>query len=551
MSNNSNGELSGLEVAVLGMACKFPGANNIDEFWRNLVNGVESITYYTADDLEAAGEDPDLVNAPGYVKVARTIDHPDLFDAAFFNISPREAELLDPQKRLFLECAWQAQENAGYDSEAYDGSIGIFAGEKLSSYLIHIYSHPEIIQRMGEFQTQIANDKDYLATRIAYKLSLGGPSVTVQTACSTSLVATHLACQSLLAGECDMALAGGVSLRADQGGYLFIEGEIYSPDGRIRAFDADANGTIFGNGLGIVVLKRLEDAVADCDHIRAVIRGSAVNNDSSLKVGYTAPGADGQARVIRAAQTIAEVDAESITYIEAHGTGTPTGDPIEISALTRAFRESTQKSGFCAVGSVKTNVGHLGAAAGVAGLIKTVLALEHRQLPPSLLYEKPNPQIDFESSPFFVNSELREWRSNGGPLRAGVSAFGIGGTNAHAIVEEAPRREPTSPSRPWQLLLLSARTDTALETATANLAAHFKAHPELDLADAAYTLQVGRRPFEHRRMLVCRDLEDATAALEAVDPKRIRTLFAEIKKRSVAFMFSGQGAQYPGMGHGL
>ena len=550
MSDEQNQELTGLEIAVIGMACKLPGAHDIDQYWQNLCDGVESISYPSLDELEENGEDPDMIRHPDYVRAVRTIDDPRSFDAAFFGSSPREAEILDPQKRCFLECCWQALENAGYDPETYEGLIGVYAGEKLSSYLINLYSQPEVIGRMGEFQVQIANDKDYLATRIAYKLSLGGPAVTVQTACSTSLVATHLGCQTLLSGECDMVLAGGVALRADMPGYMFREGEIYSRDGHIRAFDADATGTIFGNGLGAVVLKRLEDALADGDNIRAVIKGTAVNNDSNVKVGYTAPGADGQTRVIRAAQTVAEIDPSTISYVETHGTGTATGDPIEISALTRAFRETTEDKQFCAIASVKSNIGHLGSAAGIASLIKTTLCLENKMLPPSINFDKANPQIDFDNSPFFVNTELRPWKANGGPLRAGVSAFGIGGTNAHAVLEEAPAPVVTTPSRTRQLLLLSTRTDTALAQATENLANHLEAHPELDLADVAHTLMVGRKAFEHRRLLVAESREDAIDALRN-DPKRLLTMLTDGRKRPVAFMFSGQGAQYAGMGRGL
>lgn len=550
MSEEHTHELTGFEVAVIGMACKLPGANSVDEYWQNLCNGVEALKHITIEELEEFGEAPEWIQHPDYVPVVRTIDDPAGFDAAFFNSSPREAEILDPQKRQFLECCWQALENAGYDPDSYEGLIGIYGGEKLSNYLINLYTRPDVIERMGEFQVQIANDKDYLATRMAYKLSLGGPAVTVQSACSTSLVAAHLACQTLLSGECDIALAGGVSLRGDMPGYMFKEGEIYSKDGHIRAFDANATGTVFGNGLGAVVLKRLEDALADGDNIRAVIKGSAVNNDSNLKVGYTAPGADGQTRVIRAAQTAAEVDPATISYVETHGTGTVTGDPIEISALTRAFRETTDEKQFCAIASVKSNIGHLAAAAGVAGLIKTTLCLENKMLPPSINFDNPNPQIDFAESPFFVNTELREWNTENGPRRAGLSAFGIGGTNAHAVLEEAPPQTPSGPSRDRQLLLISARTDTALDQATKNLADHLEAHPEQSLADVAFTLMAGRKSFEHRRLLVAESREDAINALRN-EPKRLLTLMASGSKRPVAFMFSGQGAQYAGMGRGL
>jgi acyl transferase domain-containing protein/aryl carrier-like protein len=532
-----------MEVAIVGMAGRFPGARDVEEFWRNLRDGVESITTFTDEELIARGADPSVVRQPQYVKAAFEIDGHDRFDAAFFGISPREAELIEPQQRLFLECAWQALESAGYDPERLPRRVGIYAGSRFNGYLVNVYSNPAIVSTVSDLQIQVANDKDYLATRLSYKLNLGGPSLTVQTACSTALVAIHLAGQALLNGECDVALAGGVGIRIPEVGYLYAEGEVNSPDGHIRAFDAKARGTIFGSGLGIVVLKRLEDAQADGDSIRALILGSAVTNDGSLKVGFTAPGVDGQARVVRAAQLAAEVESETISYIEAHGTGTPIGDPIEIAALTRVFRESTNRSGFCAIGSVKTNIGHLGAAAGVAGVIKTALALERRTIPPSLFFEEPNPQIDFAGSPFYVNTGLSEWKRNGGPRRAGVSAFGMGGTNAHVILEEAPEVSPSDLARPWQLLVLSARTPTALERAAAQLADHLEAHPELNLADVAYTLGVGRKRFPHRSAAVCRDREEAIDALRSPGA----TAFSDAGDRPVAFLFSGQGSQYPGM----
>jgi acyl transferase domain-containing protein len=543
---------TGLEIAIVGMAGRFPGARNVLELWRNLRDGVESLTVFTDEELTARGVLPALLSQPGYVKSGRVVDGFDRFDAAFFGVSPREAELIDPQQRLFLECAWEALEDAGYDPDRVPRRVGVYAGSRMNGYLFNVYSNPAIVGTAGDLQIQVANDKDYLATRVSYKLNLGGPSLTVQTACSTALVAIHLASQALLSGECDMALAGGVGVRIPELGYLYTEGDVNSPDGHVRAFDAQARGTVFGSGLGVVVLKRLEEALAAGDNVRAVVKGSAISNDGALKVGFTAPGVDGQARVIRAAQRAAEVAPETITYIEAHGTGTPTGDPIEIAALTRAFREGTGENGFCAVGSVKTNIGHLGAAAGIASVIKTVLAMEQRLLPPSLFFERPNPQIDFASSPFYVNDRLSEWPArNGSPRRAGVSAFGMGGTNAHVILEEAPARPPAEPSRPWQLLLLSARTPAALERATANLADHLGAHPGLDLGDVAYTLEVGRKAFDHRRAVLCRDSADAVETLRTLPPGRTATGPTGAKERPVAFLFSGQGAQYPGMGADL
>jgi acyl transferase domain-containing protein len=534
-------------IAVVGITGRFPGARNVEEFWRNVRSGVESITFFNDRELADSGVDARTLQGPRYVKARGVLaEDPGLFDAAFFGFSPREAEIIDPQQRIFLECAWQALESAGYDPDTYEGSIGIYAGADINNYLLNLHSNPNVMALMDHFQLANANEKDHLTTRVSYKLNLRGPSVSVNTACSTSLVAVHLACQSLLNGECDMALAGGVSIKVPyKRGYQ--AGGIFSPDGHCRAFDAGAQGTLGGSGVGVIVLKRLEDAFADRDAIHAVIRGSAINNDGSFKVGYTAPSMDGQAAVIAEALAMARIDPQTVTYVEAHGTGTPLGDPIEIAALTKAFRAATQANGFCAIGSVKTNIGHLDTAAGVAGLIKTILSLEHKLLPPSLHFEKPNPEIDFSNSPFFVNTELSEWKGNGAPLRAGVSSFGIGGTNAHVVLEEAPAIESSSRSRPWHLLLVSAKTSAALETATTNLADYLKRHPELNLADAAYTLQIGRKAFDHRRIVICRDLPDALNALETLDSTRVFTSDEEPKSRSLAFLFPGQGSQYVNM----
>jgi acyl transferase domain-containing protein len=421
----------------------------------------------------------------------------------------------------------------------------------MNTYLLfNLMSNRELLASVGLLQTSIQNRTDHLTTHVAYELNLKGPTLTIQTACSTSLVALHTACQSLLNCECDMALAGGVSVTVPlKNGYAYLEGGIHSPDGHCRAFDERAQGTVEGNGVGVVALKRLADALADGDTIHAVIKGSAVNNDGSVKVGYTAPGVSGQAEVIAEAHAVSGVEPETITYVETHGTGTSLGDPVEIEALTQAFRQSTEAKGFCGIGSVKTNIGHLDAAAGVAGLIKTVLALKHRQLPPSLNFENENPRIDFTNSPFYVNTKLAEWKSEDGkPRRAGVSSFGIGGTNAHVVLEEAPVPEPSETTRDWYLLPLSARTSTALDAATVNLHAHLKEHPALDLSDVAYTLQVGRKTFNHRRVVVCRDMEDAVRGLETLDARRVFTSLQEPRERPVVFMFPGQGAQYPRMG---
>ncbi len=541
------------EIAIIGMAGRFPGANQVDSFWQNLRDGVESISFFTDEELISAGLDQSLLNDRNYVKASGTLEDIEFFDASFFGFSPREAEITDPQHRLFIECVWSALENAGYNSETYGGQIGLFAGVAASNYLLsNLYSNLDLMESVDSYQILIGNDKDFLPTQISYKLNLRGPSINVQTACSTSLVAIHLACQSLLNGESDIALAGGVSVTMLQKtGYYYQQGGIQSPDGHCRAFDAQAQGTVGGNGLGVVILKRLEDAISDGDYIHAVIKGSAVNNDGSLKVGYTAPSVDGQRGVILEALALAGVDPETISYVETHGTGTVLGDPIEIKALTQAFRASTNKKGFCAIGSVKTNVGHLDTAAGVTGLIKTVLALKHKQIPPSLHFEKPNPQIDFANSPFFVNTKLSEWKTNGTPRTAGVSSFGIGGTNAHAILEEAPVIEASSPSRPWQLLVLSAKTSTALDTATTQLRDYLEQNRNTPLADVAYTLQVGRRTFDYRRIMICHDREDAVELLHNQDPQRIFSHHHDSGHCPVIFMFSGQGSQYANMGREL
>ena len=545
---------TGLDIAIIAINGRFPKANSMTEFWENLQNGVESIRQVSEQELGLSGVASNLFNDPNYVKAASTIDNFDLFDANFFGINPRESEYMDPQNRLFLECAWESLEIAGYDPERYTGLIGVYAGSSENTYLIN---H---LAQIGKAQITDGGCRGFLATGTSYKLNLKGPSLYIQAFCSTSMVAIHLACQSLLNEECDMALAGGVSVRIPHHiGYLYGEGGITSPDGHCRAFDADAQGTIFGSGVGIVVLKRLEDAIADRDHIEAVIKGSAINNDGSLKVSFAAPSVDGQSEAIAEALAIADINPETITYVEAHGTGTNIGDPVEIMALTQAFRSYTQKRGFCAIGSLKSNIGHLDAAAGVASLIKTVLALKHRKIPPTLHVKTPNPKIDFPNTPFYVNTDLREWVTpHGIPRRAGVSSLGVGGTNAHVIVEESPQIDQVEQidqikrsSRSHQLLLLSAKSLAALDRATQNLAEHLQDCPSLDLADVAYTLQVGRRTFGYRRMLVCQSVASATRDLAAPEPSPTLTQFQDSQDRPIVFMFSGQGSQYVNMGKEL
>ncbi|NJN67595.1 MAG: acyltransferase domain-containing protein, partial [Chloroflexaceae bacterium] len=556
------GELEG--IAVIGMSGRFPGAATLQQFWQNLCDGVEGITFFSEPETRAAGVAPELLAHPNYVSAGGVLEGADQFDAAFFGFNPREAELLDPQHRLFLECAWEALECAGYDPERYEGIIGVFGSVSLSTYAMrNIYANPDLVATTGDYQILLSSDKDFIAERVSYKLNLRGPSLTVQTACSSSLVAVHLACRSLLMGESDMVLAGGASVSVPQrAGYLYQEGGILSPDGHCRAFDAQAQGTVRGEGAGIMLLKRLEDAIRDGDTVYAIIKGSAINNDGSFKVGFTAPSVDGQAEAVGLALAMADVDPDTISYIEAHGTGTPLGDPIEVAALTQVFREYTQRTQYCAIGSVKANLGHLDAAAGVAGLIKTVLALKHRMLPPSLHFTQPNPTIDFASSPFFVQQALTPWDNNGSgngngsgsyPRRAGVSSFGMGGTNVHVILEEAPvlAPVPADPARSWQAVVLSARSAAALERATENLAEHVRQQPELAIADVAYTLQTGRRAFPHRRVVLCRDCTDLLTAIETQAAHQQWTAHCRTPQRPVAFLFPGQGAQYVRMGAGL
>ncbi|MFF4159222.1 beta-ketoacyl synthase N-terminal-like domain-containing protein [Streptomyces sp. NPDC001678] len=541
------------QVAITGMAGRFPGAPDVGTFWRNLAEGRESIAALTDEELLESGVDPAELRDPRYVKAKGVLEDADRFDAGFFGYSPREAELLDPQHRVFLECAWEALESAGVDPGRFEGRIGVFAGSSLNSYLLfNIAGNREILDSTGIHRALIAGDKDFLATRAAYKFDLKGPALTVQTACSTSLAAVHLATQSLLGGECDIALAGGVSVSVPlKSGYLHEQGGILSADGHCRAFDVSAGGTVAGNGAGVVVLRRLDDALAGGDRVDAVIRGTAVNNDGSLKAGYTAPSVEGQAEVVAEALAVADVDPATVGYVETHGTGTALGDPIEIAALTRAYREHTSETGYCAIGSVKTNVGHLDAAAGVTALIKTTLALKNKAIPASLGYTGPNPELALETTPFFVNDALRPWTARDGvPRRAGVSAFGIGGTNVHVVLEEAPAPVPAGPSRPVQVLPLSARTAPALAAGAHRLADHLERHPDLGLGDIAHTLARGRRPFAARAAVVAADRAEAVAGLRRLAGAAPAAAGSD-GDAPVAFLFPGQGAQYPGMARGL
>ncbi len=537
---------TGLEVAVIGMAGRFPGALNVSKFWDNLKNGVESVRFFDDEELARAGEPASLVNDPAYVKANAFLDDKENFDSAFFNFRPAEARLLDPQMRLFHQCVWEALEDAGIRPDEANHKIGLFAG---ASTNINWELYARLTNGEGGVDaftaSQLSNAR-FVATRLAYFLNLRGPAVFMDTACSTSLVAIHQACESLLLANCNVAIAGGVSVtNKSRKGYLHAEGMIYSRDGHCRAFDAGASGTVGGEGAAAVVLKTLKNALTDGDHIWAVIKGSGINNDGNGKVGYSAPSVDGQTEAILRAQKWAKVEPRSITYVEAHGTGTTLGDPVEVEALNRAFGKSPEK--YCALGSVKTNIGHLDAAAGVAGLIKTVLALKHRQIPPSLHFQSPNPAINFEDSPFFVNTTLREWQPGDYPRRAAVSAFGIGGTNAHVILEEAPEAEPTPAGSEGRLLVFSAKTPAALQRNLDNFREYLLAGDPPDLADVAYTLQLGRVAFPYRQVMVARNPGDAAEQLSALRGGSPPLPANSKTGGPIVFMFTGAGAQYVNM----
>ena len=585
------------DIAIVAVALRVPGARDPEQFWHNVREGVESVRPYNDEELTAAGVSSAELSNPNYVRAGAPLDGMDLFDAEFFGFGPKDAAIMDPQHRQFLECAWEALERSGHVPSQFGGAIGVFAGCGMGSYFAHnILSNRDLVESVGLFLLRhTGNDKDFLATRASYCLDLQGPSVNVQTACSTSLVAVHLAVQSLLSGECDLALAGGVTIEfPHRQGYLYHEGEILSPDGHCRPFDHRAQGTVFGSGTGVVALRRLSDAIAEGDSVIAVIKGSAVNNDGARKVGYLAPSVDGQAAAVVEALSIANVSADSIGLVECHGTGTAMGDPIEIAALRQAFARSTERKGFCAVGSVKSNIGHLDTAAGVVALIKAALALQHRVLPPTLNFERANPQIEFEQTAFFVSDRLRDWPAGHAPRRAGVNSLGVGGTNAFVVLEEAPRlaaagvqlpaatAAPTPTGAPApasarataaaapvsarataksgvqriqpegtpRLFVLSARNRRSLAEQHKRLLAHWSAHPELDLADVAHTLWSGRQHFDVRRVFAARNRDEALRVLSESDAVHSYT-HVRSERPTVVFMFPGGGVQYPRMGAGL
>lgn len=548
------------QIAIVGMAGRFPGADNVEQFWQNILDKKEGFTTFSQEQLLNAGVPLELINDKNYVPVKGMLKSISGFEAPFFNFTPREAQITDPQQRLFLECAWEVLEDAGCAPSEYRGRIGVYAGIGMNQYLMnHLSTRQDLLDAVGDYPVMIGNDKDFLSSRVSYKLNLNGPAVVLQTACSTSLVAVHTASQALLSEECDAAIAGGVSFgRLGKTGYLYQDGMIMSKDGHCRAFDADATGTVQGQGCGVVLLKRLQDAIGERDHIYAIIKGTATNNDGSIKAGYTAPSAKGQAKAIRAAQAAANIKPHEITYVETHGTGTPIGDPIEIDALKQAFTNSgldadpaaLQKvpSGqYCAIGSVKSNIGHLDAASGIAGLIKTAKAIEQQRLPPSLNYRRANPKIDFFNSPFYVNTETKNWITEQNRY-AGVSSFGIGGTNAHVVLTDPPTQDPPGQVRPWQLVTLSARTPTALDAMTERFAQHLKTRKNEDFSNICYTLHVGRTDFPHRRTLVCRNLGEAISTLSSPHSSQVHTSKYEDFPRKLVFMFPGQGCQYQNMG---
>ena len=537
-------------VAVVGMSLRFPGANDVREFWQNLRAGRESISRFSPEEMLKAGVATELVEDPNYVPVRGLFEDPEAFDAAFFGVSVREAELMDPQHRVFLESCWAAIESAGYAPSKLRGNVGVWGGMSTgmtnNTYLLSNLHGPRAQKLAQEDQlaAMLGNENDYLTTRVSYKLNLSGPSVNVQTACSTSLVAITQAYQSLMLYGCDLALAGGVSVSyPQQDGYLFQEGGIGSPDGHCRPFDARAQGTVFSNGVGIVLLKRLEDALADEDQIYAVIRGAAINNDGSDKMSFAAPSVAGQAEAVSTAHAIAEVDADTISYVECHGTATPIGDPIEVAALTDAFASSTPGD-HCALGSVKSNFGHLDSAAGVAAFIKTVLCLHHRELVPTLHYQSPNPQIDFANSPFYVATKNEPWEPNCGIRRAGVSGFGIGGTNAHVVLEEAPPRAAQAPTGRSELILVSAKSRSALAANTKKLASTLCEPGSPNITDTAYTLQAGREAFRYRFSVAAIDSADAASKLKSEADKCHRATAAATTNPGTALLFPGGGAQY-------
>ncbi|MGF9826401.1 type I polyketide synthase [Brevibacillus agri] len=538
---------TGLEVAIIGMSGAFPGAKNLEQFFHNVKNGVESISFFSEKELEEAGVAAEAYKAKNFVNAKGHLEESDYFDNNFFGYTPNEAQYMDPQTRLLHEHTWKALEDAGYPPGTTDDAVGVYVGGRphfrWEALSMSVGAH----NGAEEFEIAHLNDKDLMSTRVSYKLHLTGPSYTLFTACSTSLVAVHVACQGVLSGECDLAVAGGVSVTSPlKNGYVYQDGMILSSDGHCRAFDKKATGTVTGNGVGLVVLKRLKDALADGDHIYSVLKSTAVNNDGNRKVGYSAPSAEGQAAVIQKAIERSGIGAAQIHYVEAHGTGTALGDPVEIEGLKLAF--DTDKKNYCGIGSVKTNIGHLEAAAGIAGLMKTSLALKNRMIPPTINCEEVNAQIDFENSPFYLNTQLLDLQKEDTfPLRAGVSSFGQGGSNAHVILEEAPPAIGTPANRRYQMIALSAHSEAALKEMKGRIRETFKRDDSIQLADVAYTLKVGRKRFSHRSVLLCSEVREAIEILTEKNSRKSWDYVASEQTPAVVFMFSGQGAEYVNM----
>ena len=547
--SDENTQEENFDVAVIGISGRFPGASNVNEYWKNLIEGKESVHFFSEDELRTAGVSSNLLLNPRYIKASPIIEDFDCFDARFFGYNPREAASMDPQQRLLLEECWNALEDAGYAANGQGPRVGVYVSSAMNTYLLFSGLLPNF--STDYLHTLIGNDKDFLATRVSYKLNLHGPSVTIQSACSSSLVAIHTAAQSLLNEECDIALAGGVSVRVPQhAGYLYEEESVFSKDGHCRPFDAMANGTIFGSGVGVVVLKRYTDAIADGDAIRAVIKGSAVNNDGAAKSDYTAPSINAQAEVIAEALAAANVDARTIEYVEAHGTGTFLGDPIEVTALTKAYRTFTEDCQYCSLGSVKGNIGHLDAAAGVSGFIKAVLALENRVIPKSINFENSNPQIDFASSPFSVADQTTTWQTSQSVRRAAITSLGIGGTNAHVILEEPPKKMRSDANALPEIVLLSARSEGALKKRSEELIQYLQQNPSSSLSDVAYTLRTGRKHFEYREAFAARDVQET---IEILQERIEKTSYSKVpeKSSSIVFLFPGNGSAHAGMCQGL
>ncbi|MHB1178764.1 MAG: type I polyketide synthase, partial [Daejeonella sp.] len=547
---NANSEDQNQKIAIIGMSCRLPGADDINQFWNNLVNGVESIRTFTNEELKAAGVDESLINSPNYVKARGIINGAEYFDAAFFGVTPREAEIMDPQHRIFLECAWHALEDGGYDPDNTKYKIGVFGGTGTNFHLVSTHTNPEVRKYASGTSIVTGNDKDYVATRVSYKLNLTGPSLTIQCACSTSMAAIVTGISSLLSYQCDMVLAGGSTIELpEKQGYMYQEGGLESSDGHCRTFDKAADGTVFSRGAGVVLLKRYDDAVKDGDNIYAVILAGAINNDGNKKVGFTAPSIEGQVNLTIEALELSGINPDTIMYVEAHGTATAVGDPIEVTALSQAFGTYSDKKQYCAIGSVKTNIGHTDSASGVAGLIKTALALKHKKIPAHLYFNEANSKIDFPNSPFFVNTSLMEWEKGTAPRRAIVNSFGVGGTNACVIMEETPVVAAIENTQHYKSLFLSAKSETALEKAKLNLHAFVEADPIINIDDLAYTLQAGRKSFSHRGTFTYKNREELLEKLLLEGSLQKRIFEDEIKP--VIFMFPGQGNQYLNMGADL